>query len=435
MALRDLWQSLRAEFDDDVADVEEHLPTIGWLLFGYSIVVAALVVTAVHFVASWGLTRGGLMQTVVLMLIFSIALALIAVLIWAHWETRKDAENMRTYLIAIVASAVTIGVAAQAFAALNVYLSLRGLVSSEATPSFWRAEISYFWHFLDAVPLVDIPSTLQWEEPAGFRDHTSGVLLLLFKLAVIIPAIGLGFECYRALEEERRRADQRPTSDGYGPFDVAERISLGPGGTASVFALLAGVALGIYFASPALFESTSRLNLWLDRRIPDSVDVRDVNVPLSWTEVLPQAIAITLLLYVAAIVVFLAFFVHVGTPRAAWRLIGPLGAWICLIILLAELWSLLTLTLLHWGLASADPPLASGDEVPSTIRYYLWHAVDVIPALDVPETLNLTLPVSFVDRGSAGLLLAFEVMFLVVLAFPVMRQVRSYSAARRREEP
>ena len=181
------------------------VPTIGWLLFGYSIVMAAVVVTAAHFFASWGLDKGRTNQTVVLMLISSIALALIAVLIWAHWETRNDAENMFSYLVAIIASAVTIGVATQAFAALNVYLSLRGLVSSEATPSFWRAEISYFWH--SSTPFLSSTSPrlcggMNRPPSATTRAESS---CSCSSLRSSFPRSASGLPCYRALEEERRR--------------------------------------------------------------------------------------------------------------------------------------------------------------------------------------------------------------------------------------
>ncbi len=47
----------------------------------------------------------------------------------------------------------------------------------------------YLWHFLDLVPALDVPQTLNWSRPERFGDHSSGVLLLLFKAAVIVPFI------------------------------------------------------------------------------------------------------------------------------------------------------------------------------------------------------------------------------------------------------
>lgn len=45
------------------------------------------------------------------------------------------------------------------------------------------------WHVLDAVPLLDVPGSVHWKEPKDFHDTSSGVILLVFKLAVILPIV------------------------------------------------------------------------------------------------------------------------------------------------------------------------------------------------------------------------------------------------------
>ena len=49
----------------------------------------------------------------------------------------------------------------------------------------------FLWHVLDAVPVLDIPGTLPWPEPLDYGRTPSllGVLLTVFKLAVIVPGI------------------------------------------------------------------------------------------------------------------------------------------------------------------------------------------------------------------------------------------------------
>ena len=431
------------EIRRDLNHVEKALPTIGWALLGLSIVLAGLVLPALHFLGTWGLSQGAVFQTVVLAPIWLVAVALLAVMVWAQWKTRADSENMFAYLVAIVVAVVAIGVAIQAFAAMNVYMVLRGIGGPDTTQSFWRAETFYLWHLLDAIPLVDVTSTLRWSEPLTFRDHWSGSLLLLFKIVAIGPFIGLGYACYRTLEKERRHAEAS-TGKGFNPIDVAERIRIGAGGAVGAFVVLLLLSIALYLASPLMFDSSSRLNRWIQAHVPASVaakdvelplswiDVRDLELPLSWIEVVPQSVAVALLIYLAAIVIFLAFLVDLGQPHSAWRVVSPLGGYLCLIVVLAEIWSLLTLTLMHWGLSTAEPAIPAGNEVPTTVRYYLWHALEVVPALDVPKTLNLSLPAAFVDRTSAALLLAFQIAFLIVLAFPIARLVRTYMVSRRR---
>jgi hypothetical protein len=95
-------------------------------------------------------------------------------------------------------AAVTIGVAMQAFAAFDVYLAKRGVVPGGA-PSLLSAEESYAWHLLDAVPFLHVTQTLRWGEPAVLRDVLSGLMLLVFKVAVIAPFIGVVLAGYHML--------------------------------------------------------------------------------------------------------------------------------------------------------------------------------------------------------------------------------------------
>ena len=47
----------------------------------------------------------------------------------------------------------------------------------------------YFWHFLKAVPLLEVTETLNWKVPLTYESGWTGLVLLLFKLAVIVPVI------------------------------------------------------------------------------------------------------------------------------------------------------------------------------------------------------------------------------------------------------
>jgi hypothetical protein len=65
-----------------------------------------------------------------------------------------------------------------------------------------KAIALYAWHLLDAIPLLEIPKTLRWEEPYSYTDSWSGAVLLAFKGFVILPLIQVA----RLILAGRRRA-------------------------------------------------------------------------------------------------------------------------------------------------------------------------------------------------------------------------------------
>ena len=64
----------------------------------------------------------------------------------------------------------------------------------------------YLWHFLDAVPSLKVNDTLKWGRPVTYQGGGVGWLLLLFKIAVILPIIGtfLGYRKFRREQREER---------------------------------------------------------------------------------------------------------------------------------------------------------------------------------------------------------------------------------------
>jgi hypothetical protein len=61
----------------------------------------------------------------------------------------------------------------------------------------------YLWHFLDAVPLLEVPATLSWERPLVYDDARVGLLVLAFKVVVIVPVLA-AFTGYWAWRRARR---------------------------------------------------------------------------------------------------------------------------------------------------------------------------------------------------------------------------------------
>jgi hypothetical protein len=56
--------------------------------------------------------------------------------------------------------------------------------------SFEKIADLYSWQFAKAIPLLDVNKTLRWSPPLLYHGSATGVLILLYKIAVIVPVIG-----------------------------------------------------------------------------------------------------------------------------------------------------------------------------------------------------------------------------------------------------
>jgi hypothetical protein len=61
---------------------------------------------------------------------------------------------------------------------------------------------SYLWHLLAAVPLLQIPSTLNWTLRHPFTDHIQGGLIVIYTLTDILPFLYVGSKMVRAWLQE-----------------------------------------------------------------------------------------------------------------------------------------------------------------------------------------------------------------------------------------
>jgi hypothetical protein len=91
---------------------------------------------------------------------------------------------------------ILVGIATGGFAGASVLLYDQGVGAltggqpegtALASAIYWY----YLWHLASSVPLLEIPSTLNWELRYTFTDHVHGALLLTYKLVVIVPLLGL----------------------------------------------------------------------------------------------------------------------------------------------------------------------------------------------------------------------------------------------------
>jgi hypothetical protein len=445
--VREYVRRFRVAADSELAELGNELNP-AWGLALVSVGAALVLVLVLHVVTAFLLGAGSVvLQTLALVPVGALAIALVAVLIWAYRRTRRESSETSPYAIGLLASVVTIGVAAQAFAAVNVYLAERGVVAAEP-PTLLTAESVYLWHLLDAVPFLDVTQTLGWDEPNSLRDTRSGTLLLAFKLAVIAPFIRLVLSSYHLLEKLRAGgAEEGARLERF----VVRRTQITAGWATIVFVLSVPAVAGFYLGCAFAFDGESKPNRWLsehvpahldlpafrlplpgadriDDRLPERLDVPSLTVPVSWADTAPQWVLTALLLLPVAAVFVLALRTDV---RAAggdrWRMAGPLGAYLCLVAVVTALWASLTLTLLHSELVTARG--AADGEFGSTTAYYLWYAADVVPAVDLPQTLHWSLGYEYSGTASGALLLAYKLAFLLILAFPLMRVWRSREPA------
>ena len=79
------------------------------------------------------------------------------------------------------------------FAIVSGFLFLRGVGTTmperALTDPFNDSAWYYIWSFLNAVPGLEIPQTFGWERPFRFTDRVNLILLLLYKLTLVGPAL------------------------------------------------------------------------------------------------------------------------------------------------------------------------------------------------------------------------------------------------------
>lgn len=99
-------------------------------------------------------------------------------------------------LVAGSSIVILVGIATGGFAGTSVLLYDQGVGALSggqpegtalATAIYWY----YLWHLASSVPLLEIPSTLNWELRYTFTDHVHGALLLAYKVVVIVPLLSL----------------------------------------------------------------------------------------------------------------------------------------------------------------------------------------------------------------------------------------------------
>jgi hypothetical protein len=144
---------------------------------------------------------------------------------WVPWrhDERRFSDVYGSVMLALAALTVgTVGVG------ILIYLSggidaiwvpfSEGGRESHSGPPLTRGGLValsteyYVWNFFDGIPVLKVTDSVNWNRDRTLVDHWSGILLLLYKLAVVIPIVALIVRSLRAPDPEVAAAGA-PASD------------------------------------------------------------------------------------------------------------------------------------------------------------------------------------------------------------------------------
>jgi hypothetical protein len=370
-------------------------------------IVAAALVGLLHLLQAVTVRHGTLVALLGLVPSIATAGLALALLVWLYWRIRLDASQLEPYLLALLASAVTIGVCTEAFAGVTTFLWRHDTVGLHSTiqPSLWTSEQYYIWHLLDSVPLLSIPRTLRWTESAVFLDRGSGSLLLAYKVLLIVPLLRIAFSGYQSLGNLWLSKRDRDS--------VRDRRWRGA-------------------LRPPRLDPTAIMSRWLNPRVSQGVTLLGHHLSLSWARTAPQWAALVVLVWGMSGVaedLELGRLVYARSLRA----VGiACATFVSLIAIATMAFTAATVVLLQVGWGIARPAIPPGSEVSAAISAYIWHALDAIPGLNIPATLNWSLRYDLVDYWDGALLVAYKAVFFGILVIPIAWAVRAFSRRVRR---
>jgi hypothetical protein len=362
----------------------------------------------------------------------------IALLAWIYWRIQLDPEERKPYVVAMLSSLATVGVCTAAFAGLTTMLWQHGVITAEpasAAPGLWRVEAYYLWHLIDAVPLLSATEAVRWERPVVFSDPWSGGLLLAFKVLLLIPLLRVILSGFRLVQSIwlslaehasgkwrkvlRDSGTMPPEKWTVDPHSFVQKLAVAARGLAVVIVLI-GLPLVVYGVLVLVVRRSSLLDRWVADHVPGELELFGVSASTSWLPIAMDVAGAWLVLAIAwgiadeLMTEYEDFLEKFSTRRTVTAIF--LSCWLLLLATMAA--GAVTLTLLHAGPAKTDAQLLPSEEVSASIQWYAWHLADTIPVLDVPETLNWTIDVEFVDRWSGMLLVLMRIVLIAVLLVP-----------------
>jgi hypothetical protein len=119
------------------------------------------------------------------------------------WNVLSSSGRAAPFVYTLVLAQIAIIL----FATLAFVLAERGAIefgSAQAVVNLAEPvdALDFFaWHALDSIPALEINGTLRWDEPLGYKDAGVGLLLLIFKVAVMAPIVAAFVSFWRYRRE------------------------------------------------------------------------------------------------------------------------------------------------------------------------------------------------------------------------------------------
>lgn len=100
------------------------------------------------------------------------------------------------------------------FSWIGSFLSARNWVSMSGASGIRRGDLGFYlvafgYEAAKAIPVIDVSDTFQWKAPYSHSGLGAGVLILMFRIAVLTPVIGF-YGAYWSHVRERRKARATP---------------------------------------------------------------------------------------------------------------------------------------------------------------------------------------------------------------------------------
>jgi hypothetical protein len=140
---------------------------------------------------------------------------------WIFWRRRSD----EPLFSAAVGNLVALAVLTELFAVVTVaVISYGGIATGDRVGlRLGIVEQYYAWNLADALPVLELPKTMNWTRPLAFDDHGAGLLLLAYKLLVILPIAGFVAQLIDQVRKHGARVNTAEVGATTPPDKVAKR--------------------------------------------------------------------------------------------------------------------------------------------------------------------------------------------------------------------